>query len=498
LEHGDLLFARQSLVASGAGKIAIFKGKSPTVCESHLIRCRINKEKADPAFIYYLFKSPLGKNKIYSIVEQTAAAGIRGSDLKRLKLSIPSPSEQKEIAEILSSLDDKIELNNKINKNLEQLAQTIFKRWFVDFEFPCLPENYSPAHSVNAGEFSGAGEPAVKTADFKSLMTYRRVGGLPVPDGESWFVYVLLCKPSGGEKTTGEHSFYKGITKDLYRRFYEHYTGNGAEWTKTHKPVKVIHWEKFSTQEEAAEREKELKSGYGRTWLQRQYSKVNNSLPAPECKLRMAGKMVESDLGLIPEGWHTAILDELFVAKGGGTPRTKIPEFWNGSIHWSSPKDLAKLRFPVLLDTEKKITEKGLAKISSGLHPSGTLLMSSRAPIGYLAITEIETAINQGYISINPKGHCSNLFMLYWLKQNMETVKSMANGSTFLEINKASFRKIKIVVPPKSIHDKFQQLSSILFKHLVDNEKESLNLIKLRDTLLPKLITGKLEISQTE
>jgi type I restriction enzyme S subunit len=80
----------------------------------------------------------------------------------------------------------------------------------------------------------------------------------------------------------------------------------------------------------------------------------------------------------------------------------------------------------------------------------------------------------------------------------METVKSMANGSTFLEINKASFRKIKIVVPPKSIHDKFQQLSSILFKHLVDNEKESLNLIKLRDTLLPKLITGKLEISQTE
>lgn len=136
LKYGDLLFARQSLVASGAGKVAFYRGNMPTVFESHLIRCRINTSVSNSHFIYYLIKSPYGRNKIETIVEQTAAAGIRGSDLKELKFKIPDLPTQTAIAKILSSLDDKIELNNKINLELEQLAQTLFKQWFIDFEFP--------------------------------------------------------------------------------------------------------------------------------------------------------------------------------------------------------------------------------------------------------------------------------------------------------------------------------------------------------------------------
>ena len=137
LEHGDLLFARQSLVLSGAGKCSIFLGDSePVTFESHLIRARLDPRIADPAFYFYFFKSPLGRHTIETIVEQVAAAGIRGSDLAKLRVPAPPLDEQRVIASILASLDDKIELNRQMNAALEAIGQAIFKHWFVDFEFP--------------------------------------------------------------------------------------------------------------------------------------------------------------------------------------------------------------------------------------------------------------------------------------------------------------------------------------------------------------------------
>ncbi len=102
------------------------------------------------------------------------------------------------------------------------------------------------------------------------------------------------------------------------------------------------------------------------------------------------------------KGWKVRRLGEVTRVVGGTTPSTKNAKFWNGGIHWTSPKDLSNSRDLFLLNTEKKITTKGLAQISSGLLPKGTLLLSSRAPIGYLAITNIELAINQGYIALLP------------------------------------------------------------------------------------------------
>ena len=135
IEEGDLLFARQSLVLEGAGKCSIVKEiDSPTVFESHLIRCRINKSLALPEYIYYYFKSREGRHNIESIVEQVAAAGIRGRDLIKLYITIPSIEEQRRIVDILLSFDEKIELNNRINHNLEEQAQALYKSWFVDFE----------------------------------------------------------------------------------------------------------------------------------------------------------------------------------------------------------------------------------------------------------------------------------------------------------------------------------------------------------------------------
>lgn len=132
LEQGDLLFARQSLTEAGAGKVAIYLGNAPTVFESHLIRCRINKQKSDARFLYYLFKSPIGKGAVSTIVHQVAAAGIKSSDLQDLEFQTPQLSEQKAITSVLCSLDDKIDLLHRQNTTLERMAETLFRQWFVE------------------------------------------------------------------------------------------------------------------------------------------------------------------------------------------------------------------------------------------------------------------------------------------------------------------------------------------------------------------------------
>ncbi|MEN6547458.1 MAG: restriction endonuclease subunit S [Armatimonadia bacterium] len=135
LAPGDLLFARQSLVLSGAGKCSVFMGAAePTTYEGHIIRARLDPEVADPLYYFYYFRSPRGRGVIESIVEQVAAAGIRGSDLAGLMVDAPPTSQQRAIAHVLGSLDDKIELNRRMNETLEAMARAIFKSWFVDFD----------------------------------------------------------------------------------------------------------------------------------------------------------------------------------------------------------------------------------------------------------------------------------------------------------------------------------------------------------------------------
>lgn len=136
LSAGDLLFARQSLVLSGAGQCSIFQGNYlPTVFESHLIRCRLDLKKCNPYFYFYFFRSPTGRNLIEEIVEQGAgASGIRASDLVKLLVPFPNKKFQDSIADILSMLDDRITLLRETNSTLEAIAQALFKSWFVNFD----------------------------------------------------------------------------------------------------------------------------------------------------------------------------------------------------------------------------------------------------------------------------------------------------------------------------------------------------------------------------
>jgi type I restriction enzyme S subunit len=136
LKEGDLLFARQSLVLEGAGKCSLFlRDDEPVTFESHVTRVRLDPGKADPHFYFYYLQSPHGRAAIRSIVEQGAgASGIRGSDLEMLGVQWRPVNEQRAITHILGMLDDKIELNRRMNETLEAMARALFKAWFVDFD----------------------------------------------------------------------------------------------------------------------------------------------------------------------------------------------------------------------------------------------------------------------------------------------------------------------------------------------------------------------------
>ncbi|SFM70311.1 restriction endonuclease subunit S [Marinobacter zhejiangensis] len=135
LKAGDLLFARRSLTAEGAGKCSIVKEiKECTTFESSIIRARPDQAKALSEYLYYFFLSPRGRHLIGSILRQVAVAGITGADLKKLPIVVPPLGEQAAIAQVLGSLEDKITLNRQINTTLESMAQALFKSWFVDFD----------------------------------------------------------------------------------------------------------------------------------------------------------------------------------------------------------------------------------------------------------------------------------------------------------------------------------------------------------------------------
>lgn len=207
----------------------------------------------------------------------------------------------------------------------------------------------------------------------------------------------------------------------------------------------------------------------------------------------------ESELGPIPKGWPISTIENTLETVGGATPDTKIQEYWEPAEYfWTTPKDLSGISSPILLSTDRKVSSAGLKKIGSGLLPVGSLLMSSRAPIGYLALTNSPMAINQGYIAFPPGGKLSPNYMLFWCQFNMENIKARANGSTFMEISKKALRPIPLIIPPQAILEKFESLAKGLISRLIENEIQSQNLTLIRDTLLPRLISGQLEIPEVK
>lgn len=147
------------------------------------------------------------------------------------------------------------------------------------------------------------------------------------------------------------------------------------------------------------------------------------------------------------QGWEIKKLGEVSEIFNGGTPKTNIAEFWDGDIHWITPADLGKLTNPTVADTPRKISKLGLEKSSAKLFPENSVILSTRAPIGHLAINEVSMSTNQGCRGIVPSKKLNTWFLYYFLKKNIEFLDSLGTGATFKELSTKALAGVEIPLP---------------------------------------------------
>ena len=308
------------------------------------VACVRHNELSLQSFLYYQIFSQTFENYIKAVQTGTSIPHVSLKQIGDYPIFLPSLKVQQRIASILHSLDDKIEVNRRINENLEKQAQALFKSWFVDFE--------------------------------------------PFRDGE----------------------------------------------------------------------------------------------------------FVESELGMIPKGWRVGTLGEIGDIVGGSTPSKSKPEYYTDKgIAWLTPKDLSISNNKFTSKGEIDITEEGYKSCSTKLMPKGSVLFSSRAPIGYITIAKNDICTNQGFKSVVPK-LAGTAFIYFFLKLSTKDIENKATGSTFKEASGALMKSLQLIIAPERILHDFESLMKPLFTQQEVLEDESRRLSELRDTLLPKLMSGEFKV----
>ena len=196
----------------------------------------------------------------------------------------------------------------------------------------------------------------------------------------------------------------------------------------------------------------------------------------------------------VPEGWRVAIAD-ICDTVGGGTPSTKIQSYYEkGDILWVTPTDITRNFSLALLDTEKKITPEGLKNSSAKMLPAETILMTSRASVGFFGMCKYEVCTNQGFISCIPKRKNLQMYLLFNLKSRVEEIRQKAGGSTYLEISKTVFRELKIILPKDEVLAEYQKDVHDIFDEIYCRTEMIKSLVDMRNRLLPKLMSGEMEV----
>ncbi|MBI2754497.1 MAG: restriction endonuclease subunit S [Betaproteobacteria bacterium] len=217
-------------------------------------------------------------------------------------------------------------------------------------------------------------------------------------------------------------------------------------------------------------------------------------------RLRFPGhegvRMVESELGLVPAGWTIEAVEAVTETLGGGTPSKTESDYWDGGdINWYSPTDLTSAKTVFMEESASKITELGLAKSSAKLFPPNSVMMTSRATLGVIAVNTTPACTNQGFIVCVPSDRLPLWLLFHWLKANESEFEGLATGATFKEITKGVFRKIKLAVPAKPTATAFEGVVGPMMDLVLRLERKNRNLRTTRDLLLPKLISGELDVS---
>ena len=194
--------------------------------------------------------------------------------------------------------------------------------------------------------------------------------------------------------------------------------------------------------------------------------------------------------------WTLGTISDLGTVVGGSTPSKSKPEYYTeDGIAWITPKDLSINKAKFISHGENDITELGLKNSSASIMPEGTVLFSSRAPIGYIAIASGEVTTNQGFKSVVPKPKIGTAYVYCFLKHNLPVVEGMASGSTFKEVSGSTMKNVPAVIPDTETLTCFNDFCAPIFAHQRILEEQNQSLAALRDSLLPKLMSGEIDVS---
>jgi type I restriction enzyme S subunit len=211
-------------------------------------------------------------------------------------------------------------------------------------------------------------------------------------------------------------------------------------------------------------------------------------------RLRFPGHEHVAVVGGVPEGWGRRKISDVCETVGGGTPSTGVAEYWDGEVTWVVPTDVTRNGCLVLLNSERKITEKGLRESSARMVPAGTILMTSRASVGFFALVDQPVCTNQGFINIIPHQNELRMYLLFNLMHRVDEIRGNAKGSTYPEISKGRFREMEVVIPPGSLVDEFGRVATNVIDQLRILKRMTLQLSKARDLLLPRLMNGEIAV----
>ena len=197
--------------------------------------------------------------------------------------------------------------------------------------------------------------------------------------------------------------------------------------------------------------------------------------------------------------WQIGTISDLGTVVGGSTPSKTKPEYYtNNGIAWITPKDLSINKSKFISHGENDITELGLKNSSATVMPKGTVLFSSRAPIGYIAIASNEVTTNQGFKSVVPYLEIGTAVVYFFLKHSLPVIESAASGSTFKEISGSAMKNIPAIIPDRSTLDQFNSFCAPIFAQQKILEDQNYSLAMLRDSLLPKLMSGAIDIASIQ
>ena len=430
----------------------------------------------DAKFLFYLLQT-------LRLNDWRAGSGqplLNQTILSSIPVTVPDPEKQRAIAHILGTLDDKIELNRRMNETLEEMARALFKSWFVDF----LPVRAKMAAKQNN----------------PSLL-------LPQAESGTWFVYAIEC---------ADGSLYIGQTENLRQRWLQHSSSKGGRWTKSHPPQRVAYWEKQPSRQAAVEREKWLKTGFGRKWRKKEIA--TRTQTGDPVRAKMAGRdtglpsdvadlfpdrLVDSALGPIPEGWEIVPLPEILDFKEGP-----------GIRNWQYTNSARGTRFinirciqggDLLLSTANRIkTEEANGKYAHFQLKEWDIVVSTSGTLGRSAVVRrahLPLLLNTSVIRFRPVDGATSFSYLHGYLNSpvfLDELTLRATGSVQRNFGPTHLKNIRMLYPPYNCIERYEDIAGTFLQLTIANRTHNDALTALRDGLLPKLVSGELQVEMSK